>query len=73
MVKKTILQFAKGMIYIQRDIYEKNVLIFLHQKWRIASGEFIKARCNIPKDKLTILFYNASIIQEIKQKLYSQT
>ena len=27
----------------------------MHQEWRIASGQSIKVRRNIPKDKLTIL------------------
>ena len=28
---------------------------FMHQEWGITSGQSIKVRCNIPKDKLTIL------------------
>ena len=28
---------------------------FLHQEWGISSGQSIKVRRNIPKDKLTIL------------------
>ena len=28
---------------------------FMHQEWGITSGQSIKVRCNIPKDKLTLL------------------
>ena len=28
---------------------------FMHQEWGITSGQPIKVRCNIPKDKLTFL------------------